>query len=62
MSSAFDFFGRLDDDFDYNYDYKDLEDFVLLTATSVYDIQVWRRRESFSHIGAIMHSRCIFML
>lgn len=30
----------LDDDFDYDYDLKDLEDFVLLTATSVYEIQV----------------------
>ena len=41
VNLAFVLFSRsLDDDFDYNYDYKDLEDFVLLTATSVYDIQV----------------------
>jgi hypothetical protein len=35
----------LDDDFDYEYDLKDLEDFVLLTATSVYDIQELVREE-----------------
>ncbi len=37
---------RLNDEFDYDYDLRDLEDFVLLTTTSVIDIQESERAQA----------------
>ncbi len=36
----------LNDEFDYDYDLRDLEDFVLLTTTSVIDIQESERAQA----------------